>query len=38
MVWRGVEINVKKTFLLIIDEDQKRRESMPEGKACRHQI
>jgi len=27
--WCGMEINVKKTFLLVIDKDRKRRESMP---------
>jgi len=27
--WCGMEINVKKTFLLVIDKDCKRRESMP---------
>ena len=27
--WCGMEINVKKTFLLIIDKDRKRRESTP---------
>jgi len=26
--WYGMEINVKKTFLLVIDKDRKRRESM----------
>jgi len=25
--WCGMEINVKKTFLLVIDKDRKRRES-----------
>jgi len=33
--WCGIEINAKKTFLLVIDKDRKRRESMP---TCRHQI
>ena len=27
--WCGMEINVQKTFLLVIDKDRKRRESMP---------
>jgi len=27
--WCGMEINIKKTFLFVIDKDQKRRESMP---------
>ena len=27
--WRGMEINVKKTFLLVTDKDWKRRKSMP---------
>jgi len=27
--WCGMEINVEKTFLLVIDKDRKRRESMP---------
>ena len=27
--WCGMEINVKKTFLLVIDKDRKRRESTP---------
>ena len=27
--WCGMEINVKKTFLLVIERDRKRRESMP---------
>jgi len=27
--WCGMEINVNKTFWLVIDKDQKRRESMP---------
>ena len=27
--WCGMEINVKKTFLLVIDKDRKRRESIP---------
>ena len=27
--WCGMEINVKKTILLVIDKDQKQRESMP---------
>ena len=32
--WCGMEINVKKTFLLVIDKDRKRREST----RGRHQI
>jgi len=27
--WCGMEINVTKTFLLVIDKDRKRRESLP---------
>jgi len=27
--WCGMEINIKKTFLLVIDKDRKRRESTP---------
>jgi len=27
--WCGMEINMKKTFLLVIDKDRKRRKSMP---------
>jgi len=27
--WCGMEINVKKTFVLVIDKDRKRRESTP---------
>jgi len=27
--WCGMEINVQKTFLLVIDKDQKQRESVP---------
>jgi len=27
--WCSMEINFKKTFLLVIDKEQKRRESMP---------
>ena len=27
--WCGMDINVTKTFLLVIDKDRKRRESMP---------
>jgi len=29
IIWCGMEINVKRTFLLVIDKDRKRRESMP---------
>jgi len=28
-IWCGMEINVKKTFALVIDKDRKRRESTP---------
>jgi len=29
ITWCGMQINVKKTFLLVIDKDRKRRESIP---------
>ena len=35
--WCGMEINIEKNFLLVIDKDQKRRETCAGKSACRHQ-